>query len=73
MKTNLDHAKAAGAWLREWGVTPCAIFDHETLDAFAERIRADEQERCAVLAESLQHAELCTPVNVAEAIRKGAP
>lgn len=34
--------------------------------------RDAEQERCAVLADSMQHAELCTPVNVAEAIRKGA-
>ena len=69
MKTNIELARECGAWLREWGVQPCVIFEQAMLDTFAARIRDDERERCALLAESMQHAELCTPVNVAEAIR----
>ena len=43
------------------------------MDEFAASRILAERERCALLAESLQYAELRTPVNVAEAIRKGTP
>lgn len=75
MKTNIDLACECGAErvCREDGGDELTEFTDAQLDAFAERIRTAERERCALLAESMQYDVFATPVNVGEAIRQSRP
>lgn len=61
MKTNLDLARECGAHTAPTAIQTHAgeavpmmvLFSDTRLDAFAERIRADEREHCAAIAEQM--------------------
>ena len=81
MKTNLKLAHECGAALLMGFDSPANVkFTADQLDAFAERIRLDERERCALACKTISdkyaHGFYGNEVDTADecenAIRKGA-